>query len=164
MFKIEYVSVIFGSKLQNQRSEIAMDRKFLHKPSVEELNKLGKNTISEVLGMSFTEVGDNYLIAKMPVDHRTHQPYGLLHGGASVVLAETLGSVAAMLMVDQEKYYCVGLDINANHIRGIKEGWVYGKTTPVHVGKTTQVWQIEITNEREQMICISRITMAVVKK
>ncbi|WKK81435.1 hotdog fold thioesterase [Marivirga arenosa] len=141
-----------------------MDRKFLHKPSVEELNKLGKNTISEVLGMSFTEVGDNYLIAKMPVDHRTHQPYGLLHGGASVVLAETLGSVAAMLMVDQEKYYCVGLDINANHIRGIKEGWVYGKTTPVHVGKTTQVWQIEITNEREQMICISRITMAVVKK
>jgi len=141
-----------------------MDRKFLHKPSLEELNKLGKNTISEVLGMSFTEVGDNYLIAKMPVDHRTHQPYGLLHGGASVVLAETLGSVAAMLMVDQEKYYCVGLDINANHIRGIKEGRVYGKTTPVHVGKTTQVWQIEITNEREQMICISRITMAVVKK
>jgi len=141
-----------------------MDRKFLQKPSVEDLNKLGKNTISEVLGMSFTEIGNNYLIAKMPVDKRTHQPYGLLHGGASVVLAETLGSVAAMLMVDPEKFYCVGLDINANHIRGIKEGWVYGKTTPVHIGRTTQVWHIEIKNEREQLICVSRITMAVVKK
>jgi 1,4-dihydroxy-2-naphthoyl-CoA hydrolase len=114
--------------------------------------------------MSFTEIGDNYLIAKMPVDKRTQQPYGLLHGGASVVLAETLGSVAAMLMVDPDKFYCVGLDINANHIRGIKEGWVYGKTTPVHVGRTTQVWQIEIKNESEQLICVSRITMAVVKK
>ena len=141
-----------------------MDRKFLQKPSVEELNKMGANTISEVLGMSFTEIGDNYLIAKMPVDKRTHQPYGLLHGGASVVLAETLGSVAAMLMVDSEKFYCVGLDINANHIRGIKEGWVYGKTTAVHIGKTTQVWYIEIKNEREQLICVSRITMAVIKK
>ncbi|ADR21123.1 hypothetical protein MATR_12470 [Marivirga tractuosa] len=164
MFKIECESVIFGSKLQNRITASTMERKFLQKPSVEELNKLGINTISEVLGMSFTEIGDNYLIAKMPVDKRTHQPYGLLHGGASVVLAETLGSVAAMLMVDPEKFYCVGLDINANHIRGIKEGWVYGKTTPVHIGRTTQVWHIEIKNEREQLICVSRITMAVVKK
>ncbi|MFQ3214226.1 MAG: 1,4-dihydroxy-2-naphthoyl-CoA hydrolase [Marivirga sp.] len=141
-----------------------MDRKFLRQPSIEELHKLGKNTISEVTGMEFTEVGDNYLIGRMPVDHRTHQPYGLLHGGASVVLAETLGSVAAMLMVDDSQYYCVGLEINANHIRGIKSGWVYGKTTPLHVGKTTQVWQINITNEREQLVCTSRITMAVIKK
>lgn len=103
MFKIECESVIFGSKLQNRITASTMERKFLQKPSVEELNKLGINTISEVLGMSFTEIGDNYLIAKMPVDKRTHQPYGLLHGGASVVLAETLGSVAAMLMVDPRK-------------------------------------------------------------
>lgn len=141
-----------------------MDRKFFNKPSVETLNQMGKNTISEVIGMEFTEIGDNYLIAKMPVDHRTHQPYGLLHGGASVVLAETLGSVGAMLMVDDSKYACVGLDINANHIRGVRSGWVYGKTTPIHIGKTTQVWQINITNEREQLVCTSRITMAVINK
>ena len=141
-----------------------MDRKFLRQPSVEKLNELGKNTISEVLGMEFTEVGENYLIGKMPVDKRTHQPYGLLHGGASVVLAETLGSVGAMLMVDPEKYYCVGLEINANHIRGIKNGYVFGKAIPLHVGKSTQVWQINITNEREQLVCTSRITMAVIKK
>lgn len=141
-----------------------MDRKFLTQPSVEKLNALGKNTISEVLGMEFTEIGDNYLIAKMPVDKRTHQPYGLLHGGASVVLAETLGSVASMLMVDHETQACVGLEINANHVRGIKSGWVYGKTTPIHVGRSTQVWQINITNERKQLICTSRITMAVIKK
>ncbi len=164
MFKIECESVIFESKLQNERSAFTMDREFLQKPSVEELNKLDKNTISEVLGISFTEIGNNYLVAKMPVDHRTHQPYGLLHGGASVVLAETLGSVAAMLMIDPEKSYCVGLDINANHIRGIKEGWVYGKTTPVHIGRSTQVWHIEIKNDHEQLICVSRITMAVVNK
>ena len=109
-------------------------------------------------------MGENYIMAKMPVDKRTHQPYGLLHGGASVVFAETLGSVAAMLMVDPEKFYCVGLEINANHIRGIKSGWVYGKSTPLHVGKSTQVWLINITNEREQLVCTSRITMAVIKK
>ena len=141
-----------------------MDRKFLRQPSVDKLNEMSKNTISEVLGMEFTEVGENYIMAKMPVDKRTHQPYGLLHGGASVVLAETLGSVAAMLMVDPEKFYCVGLEINANHIRGIKSGWVYGKSTPLHVGKSTQVWLINITNEREQLVCTSRITMAVIKK
>lgn len=141
-----------------------MDRKFLRQPSVENLNKMTKNTISEVTGMEFTEVGEDYLIGRIPVDHRNQQPFGLLHGGASVVLAETLGSVAAMLMVDDSQYYCVGLEINANHIRGIKSGWVYGKTTPMHVGKTTQVWQINITNEREQLVCTSRITMAVIKK
>ncbi|GAA5030265.1 thioesterase [Marivirga lumbricoides] len=141
-----------------------MSRNFKIQPSLETLNKMGQNTISEVLGMEFTEIGDNYLVAKMPVDKRTHQPYGLLHGGASVVLAETLGSVAAMLMVDQDQYYCVGLEINANHLRGVTNGWVYGRTSPVHVGKTTQVWSIEIINEKEQLVCISRITMAVLKK
>lgn len=141
-----------------------MAKNFLVKPSVESLNKLCKNTISEVLGMEFTEVGDNYLIAKMPVDKRTHQPYGLLHGGASVVLAETLGSVAGMLMVDSDTEYCVGLEINANHIRGITDGWVYGRASAIHVGKKTQVWSIEIINEEEQLICISRLTMAVLNK
>ncbi len=141
-----------------------MDRKFLSQPTIEMLHELGKNTIGEVVGMEFTEVGENYLIAKMPVDKRTHQPYGLLHGGASVVLAETLGSVAAMLMVDDSTHYCVGLEVNANHIRGVKSGWVYGKTTPIHVGRTTQVWLINITNEREQLVCTSRITMAVIKR
>lgn len=141
-----------------------MSKNFKIKPDLATLNKMGQNTISEVLGMEFTEIGDNYLIAKMPVDKRTHQPYGLLHGGASVVLAETLGSVAAMLMVDQDQYYCVGLEINANHLRGVTNGWVYGRTNPVHIGKTTQVWSIEIINEKEQLVCISRITMAVLKK
>ncbi len=141
-----------------------MSKNFLVKPDIASLNEMGKNTISEVLGMEFTEIGDNYLIAKMPVDKRTHQPYGLLHGGASVVLAETLGSVAGMLMVDSDTHYCVGLEINANHIRGITTGWVYGRTSPIHIGKTTQVWSIEIINEKEQLVCISRITMAVLKK
>ncbi|MBK6264125.1 hotdog fold thioesterase [Marivirga sp. S37H4] len=141
-----------------------MSKEFLVKPDIAKLNEMCKDTISEVLGMEFTEVGDNYIIAKMPVDKRTHQPYGLLHGGASVVLAETLGSVASMLMVDSETHYCVGLEINANHIRGVTDGWVHGRTTPVHLGKTTQVWSIEIINEKEQLVCISRITMAVLKK
>lgn len=141
-----------------------MSKKFLVKPDIAKLNEMCKDTISEVLGMEFTEIGDNYIIAKLPVDKRTHQPYGLLHGGASVVLAETLGSVAAMLMVDSETHYCVGLEINANHMRGVTDGWVYGRTSPVHIGKTTQVWSIEIINEKEELVCISRITMAVLKK
>ena len=100
----------------------------------------------------------------MPVDHRTHQPLGMLHGGASVVLAETLGSIAATLTVDPQRQYCVGLDINANHIKSVRSGFVYGKTTPIHVGKRTQVWEIRIENEEKELICISRITMAVLDK
>ncbi len=141
-----------------------MSQEFLVKPDITKLNEMCKDTISEVLGMEFTEIGDNYVVARLPVDKRTHQPYGLLHGGASVVLAETLGSVAAMLMVDSDTHYCVGLEINANHLRGVTEGWVYGRASPVHLGKSTQVWSIEIINEEEQMVCISRITMAVLKK
>jgi 1,4-dihydroxy-2-naphthoyl-CoA hydrolase len=100
----------------------------------------------------------------MPVDHRTKQPFGLLHGGASVVLAETLGSFAASISVDMEKYQCVGLEINANHIRSVKEGYVYGKATPLHVGRQTQVWEIRITNEAGQLVCVSRITIAVLER
>lgn len=132
--------------------------------SLEIINQMSQNTLVEHLGIEIIELGKDFLIGKMPVDHRTHQPLGMLHGGASVVLAETLGSIAATLTVDPEKQYCVGLDINANHIKSAKEGFVYGKTTPIHIGKKTQVWEIKITNEAEQLVCISRITMAVLDR
>lgn len=132
--------------------------------SLESLNKLSKNTMAEQLGIEFTTIGDDYLEAKMPVDARTHQPFGLLHGGASVALAETMGSVAAHFCVDVHTQFCVGLDINANHIRGVKDGFVYGTTRPIHIGKKTQVWEIKIVNEAKELVCISRITMAVLDK
>jgi 1,4-dihydroxy-2-naphthoyl-CoA hydrolase len=132
--------------------------------SLESLNKLSKNTMAEQIGIEFTAIGDDFLEAKMPVDARTHQPFGLLHGGASVALAETMGSVAAHFCVDMSRQFCVGLDINANHLRGVKEGHVYGITRPIHIGKKTQVWEIRITNESGELVCISRITMAVLDK
>jgi 1,4-dihydroxy-2-naphthoyl-CoA hydrolase len=132
--------------------------------TVEELNKWGPNTMAENIGIEFTAVGEDYLEAKMPVDHRTHQPMGLLHGGASVALAETMGSVAAMCCVDITKQYCVGLEINANHIKSVREGYVKGVTKPIHIGKKTQVWEIRISSEAGELVCISRITMAVIDK
>src|ERR1700759_2442994 len=102
----------------------------------------GKNTMGDHLGIIFTEVGEDYLKATMPVDQRTKQPYGLLHGGASAVLAETLGSVASVLVIDMDKYNCVGIEINANHLRGVREGLVTGVVRPLHTGKTTHVWDI----------------------
>lgn len=118
----------------------------------------------EHLGIQFTEIGDGTIEARMPVDHRTHQPFGILHGGASVALAETLGSVAAMCCLDGANQYCVGLDINANHIKSVREGFVIGRVKSVHVGKKTHVWEIRITTEKEELVCISRITMAVLDK
>lgn len=132
--------------------------------TVELLNQLSLNTLVAHLGIVFTEVGPDYLVARMPVDHRTHQPLGLLHGGASVALAETLGSMAAHIIVDQAKQYCVGLEINANHIKAMRTGFVNGKSTPIHIGKKTQVWEIRITNDEGDLVCISRITMAVIDK
>jgi 1,4-dihydroxy-2-naphthoyl-CoA hydrolase len=132
--------------------------------TVEMLNQSSRNTLSEQLGIVFTALGEDFVEAKMPVDARTHQPMGLLHGGASVALAETLGSVAAMLCVDSSKQYCVGLDINANHIRGIRSGMVTGTARPIHIGKKTQVWEIRITNDEQDLICLSRITIAVLDK
>lgn len=132
--------------------------------SLETLNKLSTNTLVTHLGIEFTAMGENWIEATMPVDHRTHQPLGLLHGGASVALAETLGSVAATFCVDANKQYCVGLDINANHVKSVREGRVTGRTTPIHVGKKTQVWEIRITNEQKELVCISRITLAVIDK
>lgn len=132
--------------------------------SLNTLNALSKNTMAQTIGIEFTAIGPDYLEAKMPVDPRTHQPFGLLHGGASVALAETLGSVAATCCVDMKRQFCVGLEINANHIRGVREGYVKGVTKAIHVGKKTQVWEIRITNEGDELVCISRITMAVLDK
>lgn len=131
--------------------------------TVENLQKQNVNTAAERLGVEFLEIGDNWLSARMPVDTRTVQPIGILHGGASVVLAETIGSCAASLCLDEEKFYCVGLDINANHVRAVSKGWVIGTARPFHVGRTTHVWEIRIENEAGQLICISRLTMAIVE-
>ncbi len=122
---------------------------------------MGKDSLSDHVGIQFTEIGKDYLKATMPVDKRTKQPFGLLHGGASVVLAETLGSVASTILLDISKQYPVGLEINANHIKSAKSGLVTGIVRPVHVGKGTHVWEIRITNEEEQLVCISRITVAI---
>ncbi len=132
--------------------------------TIDFLNSWSHNTLAEQLGIEFTHIGDDFLEARMPVDKRTHQPLGMLHGGASVALAETMGSVAASLCVEQTKQYCVGLEINANHLKGVREGFVMGVTKPVHIGKKTQVWEIRIHNEAQELICISRITMAVLDK
>jgi len=128
--------------------------------SVEALTESHRNTAPEHLGIEFLEVGDDFIAARVPVDHRTRQPYGLLHGGVSVVLAETLGSCGAIYCTP-EGHRVVGLDINANHIRAATSGWVTGRTTPVHVGRSTQVWAIELRNDAGDLTCVSRITMAV---
>lgn len=121
------------------------------------------DSIVKHLGIEFTEVGDGYLVARMPVDGRTHQPFGILHGGASVVLAESLGSTASwMLLDDPTKQRAVGLEINANHLRPVREGWVYGRCTPIHTGRTTHVWDVRITDEGGRLVCVSRLTVAIV--
>lgn len=132
--------------------------------TLERLNQLSNNTLVAHLGIEIIAIGEDFIEAKMPVDHRTHQPLGMLHGGASVALAETLGSIAATCCVDTNTQYCVGLEINANHIKSVHDGFVYGITRPIHVGKKTQVWEIKITDEKKQLTCISRITMAVIDK
>ena len=130
----------------------------------ESLNILSANTMVSHLGIEFTQVGPDFIEAKMPVDHRTQQPLGLLHGGASVTLAETLGSIAATCCIDRATQYCVGLDINANHVKSAKNGFVFGTTRPIHIGKKTHVWEIRIVNDQKELICISRITMVVIDK
>ena len=137
---------------------------FKTNPTLADLNALAHNTIAGQLGIQFTVVADDRLEATMPVDNRTRQPMGLLHGGASVTLAETLGSVAAMLCIDTKTQFCVGLEINANHIRGVKDGVITGVTRPIHIGKKTQVWEIRITTAADELVCISRITIAILDK
>ena len=132
--------------------------------SLQELTPLGPNTMATFLGMEWMEVGNDYLKIKMPVDDRTRQPYGVLHGGASCALAETVGSFASHFVIDPDKFICVGLEINANHVRSAKDGIVTATCSPLHIGSTTHVWDIKIHDEREKLICISRLTVAILKK
>jgi 1,4-dihydroxy-2-naphthoyl-CoA hydrolase len=132
--------------------------------SVDALNLLSKDTMADTIGILFTEIGPNFLTATMPVDHRTHQPYGLLHGGASAALAETVGSVASSLCIDKTKQICVGMEMNCNHVRPKRDGIVTAIATPLHIGATTHIWDIKINDEKGKLVCISRLTVAVLKK
>lgn len=134
------------------------------KPVLDVLNRQMDNTACSNLGIKITEIGDDYLIGTMPADERTFQPIGLIHGGANVLLAETLGSMAANCCVDLSKQYCVGQEINANHIRGVRAGEVTGTAKIVHKGRTSQVWEIRIVNQENKLTCISRLTMAVLER
>ncbi|MDO8908786.1 MAG: hotdog fold thioesterase [Pseudohongiella sp.] len=133
-------------------------------PTLQQMAENSRNTAVENLGIEYLEVGDDYIKGRMPVDHRTVQPFGILHGGASVLFAETLGSVAANHCLLSEDRVAVGLDINANHIRPVARGWVIGTAKALHIGSTTQVWEIRIETEQGKTVCISRLTMAVIAK
>ena len=137
---------------------------FKKKPDTDFLNNLGKDNMSGFLEINFTGIGDDFLEAEMPVNNKTKQPMGLLHGGANVVLAETLGSLAAMLSLENENEYAVGLEINANHLRSVREGKVKGRAMPVHLGRKTQVWEIKIWDDKGKLSCISRLTVAILQK
>ena len=132
--------------------------------SVEKLKPFGLGTMAEHIDIEWVEVGDDFLKARMPVNHKTNQPYGLLHGGASCVLAETLGSVGSAMVIDHSKFYCVGLEINANHIRGVRKGYVTGVAVPLHLGSSTHVWDIRIYDESEKLTCISRLTVIIIPR
>jgi len=132
--------------------------------TVNDIKDLGKGTMGEYIGIEWVEVGDNFVKAKMPVDHRTQQPYGLLHGGASCVLSETVGSIASALVVDHSSFVCVGLEINANHVRSARQGYVTGVATPLHLGGSTHVWDVKIYDEQQKLVCISRLTVAVIPR
>lgn len=131
-------------------------------PDIDQLNARQKNTIGEVLDIRFEAFTDDSISASMVVDHRTHQPFGLLHGGASVVLAESVGSMASYLCIDTTRFYCVGLEINANHLRGVRSGRVTATARPVHIGRSTHVWDIRLSTEDGKLSCISRLTIAVI--
>lgn len=130
--------------------------------SIDALNEIGKNTMFDAIGIKILEVGPDYIKGSMPVNERTKQPMGLLHGGASVAFAETLGSIASTLVIDMGKKVPVGLEINANHIKSAREGLVYGIVRPLHVGSRTHVWEIKITNEQDQLVCVSRLTTSII--
>ena len=132
--------------------------------SIAAVTKRCANTMVDHLGIEFIEIGDDFLVARMPVDHRTKQPLGIMHGGASCVLAETVGSTAGNCAVDPTINYCVGLDINTNHIRSAREGFVIGTAKPYHLGRSTQVWGIEIYNEQKQLVSVNRLTLAVLNR
>ena len=138
----------------------------IYKPgiTVEEVQKTGVGTLAEALGIQIIEINGNSITATMPVDQRTIQPQGILHGGASVALAETVGSISANLTIDHSKQYCVGLEINANHIRAVRSGFVTAVSNPLHIGRSTQVWEIRITDEKGKLVCVSRLTVAILNK
>ena len=129
--------------------------------SLADIEKLRPNTLVELLDITFTEIGPDFLVGRMPVNARVYQPFGVLHGGASVVLAETIGSVAAQLAIDETKSYCVGQEINANHLRSLSSGFLTGTARPFHIGSTSQVWSIEMRGDDGKLVCISRLTVAV---
>lgn len=130
-------------------------------PSIDDAMASSQSTAITTLGIEFTELADDALKGRMPVDDRTRQPAGVLHGGASVVLAETLASWAATMAVDRSKFHCVGMEINANHLRPVASGWVFGEARPIAMGRTTHVWEVRISNEGGKLVCISRCTLAV---
>lgn len=132
--------------------------------TLEQFSSIGAGTMAEHLGIEWVELGADYLKAKMPVDHRTRQPYGLLHGGASCVLSETIGSVASAMVTDHSRFFCVGLEINANHVRSARQGYVTGVAMPLHLGSNTHVWDIKISDEIGQLVCVSRLTVAVIPR
>ena len=132
--------------------------------ALQKMNDFQNNTITKVLGIEITDFGPDYFCGKMPVDHRTVQPYGLLHGGASAVLAESLGSIAGGMKVNRDTQTVVGVEINCNHLRSARDGWVYGKATPVKIGRKIHVWNIEIKNEDDKLVAVSRLTLAVIDK
>lgn len=134
------------------------------RPDLETLNRMAADTLVEQLDIRFTEVGEDYVVATMPVDKRTHQPFGLLHGGATAALAETLGSMGANYCLDQDREYAVGLEINANHLRPVRSGRVTGTARPVHIGRRTQVWETRVEDEAARLVCVSRLTLAVVPR
>jgi 1,4-dihydroxy-2-naphthoyl-CoA hydrolase len=132
--------------------------------TIEEINRRGIQTMADFLSIEFTEIGQDFLIAKMPVTDKVKQPIGIVHGGANVVLAETIASTAANMVVNIADYYCVGLEINTNHIRSVREGIVWGTARPFHLGKSTQVWHIELKDEQDRVTAISRMTASVLKR
>ena len=131
---------------------------------IEKVNNSFQDTMMSVLGIEITDFGKSYVSGKMPVDNRTKQPFGLLHGGASAAFAETLGSIGAGKHVDLEEYSVVGVELNSSHLKAVKTGWVFGKATPIRVGRTIQVWGIDIKNQEDDLVCKSRLTLAVIKR
>ena len=131
---------------------------------LKEVNDRSKGTMVSTLGIEITDFGDKHISGKMPVDNRTKQPFGLLHGGASAAFAETLGSIGAGSQVDLEQYSVVGIELSSSHLKAVKNGWVHGKATPIRIGKTIQVWDINIKNDNDDVVCKSRLTLAVIKK
>ena len=137
-----------------------MDKKHV----IDKVNDSFQETMMSVLGIEITDFGESFVSGKMPVDNRTKQPFGLLHGGASAAFAETLGSIGAGKHVDLEEYSVVGVELNSSHLKAVRTGWVFGKATPIRVGRTIQVWGIDIKNQEDDLICKSRLTLAVIKR